>query len=95
MVRVEVRPATRAALASRRSSPRETYDMVIDRLLEDTHALDRRTMRDLEDARRAFAAGDFKTQDQVERDVGGFPSEGPSNLRKRARPSAPQSRGRR
>jgi predicted transcriptional regulator len=67
---IRIGPKVAKALAARKLHARETYEKVLERMLEDLTELDEQTKRDIEEALRAIEAGDFKTQDQVRQALG-------------------------
>lgn len=50
--------------------PRETYEDVLERLLEDLHELSEETEREIDRARREIKAGKYRTHDQLKADMG-------------------------
>ncbi len=57
-------------LSARKLHPRETYEDVIGRLLEDVDELDSRTKAEVRAAVRAGSAGRVKTHEQLGREMG-------------------------
>ena len=49
--------------------PRESYEEVIDRLLEDLRELNEQTKRDIEQAIREIKAGRYRTHDQLKAEL--------------------------
>ena len=49
---------------------RETYNDVIERLLEDIKELNKQTKKEIEKARKEIAEGKFKTHEQVKKEMG-------------------------
>ena len=49
--------------------PRESYEEVIDRLLEDLRELNEQTKRDIEQAIREIKAGKYRTHDQLKAEL--------------------------
>jgi len=49
---------------------RETYNDVIERLLEDMKDLNKQTKKEIEKARKEIAEGKFKTHEQVKKELG-------------------------
>ena len=49
---------------------RETYNDVIERLLEDMKELNEQTKKEIEKARKEIAEGKFKTHEHVKREMG-------------------------
>jgi predicted transcriptional regulator len=50
--------------------PRETFNDVLERVLEDLRELDEKTKTEIEDARREIRAGKYLTSDQVRKAMG-------------------------
>lgn len=50
--------------------PRETYEDVIERLIEDLSELDKETKVEIEEARNEIASGKFVTHEQLKKDLG-------------------------
>ena len=50
--------------------PRETYEDVIERLIEDLSELDEETKVEIEGARNEIASGKFVTHEQLKKDLG-------------------------
>ena len=50
--------------------PRETYEEVLERLLEDLQELSGETKRDIEEAIRQIEAGRFRTHQQLGEEMG-------------------------
>jgi predicted transcriptional regulator len=51
-------------------SARESYNDVIERLLEDLEELDEKTVKEIQKAEKDIKAGKFKTHEQVKRELG-------------------------
>ena len=49
---------------------RETYNDVIERLLEDMKDLNKQTKKEIEKARKEIAEGKFKTHEQAKKELG-------------------------
>jgi len=49
--------------------PRESYEEVIDRLLEDLRELNEQTKREIEQAIREIKAGRYRTHDQLKAEL--------------------------
>ena len=49
---------------------RETYNDIIERLLEDMKELNEQTKKEIERARKEIAEGKFKTHEQVKKEMG-------------------------
>ena len=67
---IRVSPKIAKALAARKRHPRETYEEVLERMLEDLTEISEQTKRDIKKAVKAIEAGDFKTQDEVRKMLG-------------------------
>lgn len=50
--------------------PRETYEEVIERLIEDLNELNGETKAEIEEARKEIEAGKFVTHEQLKKDLG-------------------------
>ena len=50
--------------------PRETYEEVLDRLLEDLRELNDQTKKEIEQAIREIRAGKYRTHDQLKVELG-------------------------
>ena len=57
-------------LESMKMHPRETFNDVLERLLEDVRELDAQTLAEVEEARAEIRAGKYLTQDQVRKAMG-------------------------
>ena len=49
---------------------RETYNEIIERMIEDDLDLNEKTKKEIQEARKRVAAGKFLTQEQVEKKLG-------------------------
>ena len=58
------------ALESMKLHPRETFNDVVERLVEDVHELDKNTLAEVEAARAEIRAGKYLTQEQVRKALG-------------------------
>ena len=67
---IQVTVELKAALAKMRLHPRESFNDVVDRLLEDVHELDKATLAEVESARLEIRAGKYVTQEQVRKALG-------------------------
>lgn len=61
---------TKEALEKMKMYPRETYNEIIERLLEDTQELNEETERDIKQALKDFKDGRFKTHEQLKKEMG-------------------------
>ena len=50
--------------------PRETYEDVLERLLEDLRELNEQTKKEIDQAIREIKAGKFRTHDQLKAEMG-------------------------
>ena len=50
--------------------PRETYEEVLERLLEDLRELNEETKKEIEEAVREIKAGEFRTHEQLKAEMG-------------------------
>ena len=50
--------------------PRETYEEVIERMLEDLRELSEETIADIEEARKEIESGKFVTHEKLKKDLG-------------------------
>jgi len=50
--------------------PRETYEEVLERILEDLRELNAATKREIEEARREIEQGKFRSHEDVKREMG-------------------------
>ena len=67
---IQVTPRMAKVLAAMKLHSRETYNDVLERLLEDLAELNEQTKRDIEKAVRAVKAGKSKTHEQVRAEMG-------------------------
>ncbi len=58
------------ALGSMKLHPRETFNDVLERLIEDVRELDPETLADIEKSRAEIRSGRYLTQDQVRKALG-------------------------
>ena len=49
---------------------RETYNEVIERMIEDDFELNEKTKKEMQEARKRIASGKFLTQEQIEKEMG-------------------------
>jgi len=57
-------------LESMKMHPRETFNDVLERLVEDVRELDAKTLAEVEEARAEIRAGKYLTQEQVRKAMG-------------------------
>jgi len=67
---IQISTKLREVLQTRKVSEKESYEMVIWDLIEDTMELSEQTKRDIEEARRDIKEGKFKTLEQVKKELG-------------------------
>ncbi len=58
------------ALEAMKLHPRETYEDVLERLLEDLRELSKETKKEIERAVREIRAGKYRTHEQLEDELG-------------------------
>ncbi|MGC8561638.1 MAG: DUF7557 family protein [Thermoplasmata archaeon] len=66
---IQVKEDTKKTLQSMKLHPRETYEEVIERLIEDLSELNDETKREIKEARREIEAGKFVTHKQLKKDL--------------------------
>ncbi|EQB68172.1 MAG: DUF7557 family protein [Cuniculiplasma sp.] len=67
---IQIKEETKKTLQSMKLHPRETYEDVIERLIEDLSELDEETKAEIEEARNEIASGKFVTHEQLKKDLG-------------------------
>jgi len=67
---IQVSKELKDKLALRKTSAKDTYEDVIWDLLEDTSELSEQTKREIENARKEIARGDFVTHEQLKKELG-------------------------
>jgi predicted transcriptional regulator len=67
---IQIKEETKKALQSMKLHPRETYEEVIERLIEDLSELDEKTRAEIEEARKEVESGKFITHEQLKKDLG-------------------------
>ncbi len=67
---IQIKEETKKALQSMKMHPRETFEEVIERLIEDLSELNEETKREIEEARREIEEGKFVTHEQLKKDLG-------------------------
>ena len=67
---IQLSKGTKDVLAGMKLHPRETYEEVLERLLEDLRELSEETKREIERARREIKAGKYRTHDQLKAELG-------------------------
>ena len=66
---IQIKEETKKTLQSMKLHPRETYEEVIDRLIEDLSELSLQTKTEIEEARKDIEAGKFVTHEQLKKDL--------------------------
>ncbi|MHB8360612.1 MAG: DUF7557 family protein [Thermoplasmataceae archaeon] len=67
---IQIKEETKKRLQSMKLHPRETYENVIERLIEDLSELNEETKAEIEEARNEIASGKFVTHEQLKKDLG-------------------------
>ena len=67
---IQVKEGTKKTLQSMKLHPRETYEEVIERMIEDLSELNEETRTEIEEARKEIEAGRFVTHEQLKKDLG-------------------------
>jgi predicted transcriptional regulator len=67
---IQISEDVRETLNQKKLHPRETYNDVIERLIEDSEELDEDTKKEIEAARAEIEAGRYKTHEQVKKEMG-------------------------
>jgi predicted transcriptional regulator len=67
---IQLSTEIKRTLESMKVHPRETFNDVLERLVEDVRELDRQTLAEVEEARAEIRAGRYLTQDQVRKAMG-------------------------
>jgi hypothetical protein len=70
---IQVRPATRTRLEALKTHPRETYDEVVNRLLDmagDQEPLSEETLHKIEEGIREIRQGKTRTLDEIAQELG-------------------------
>jgi predicted transcriptional regulator len=67
---IQIKEETKRILQSMKMHPRETYEEVIERLIEDLSEFNERTKAEIEAARKEISSGKFVTHEQLKKDLG-------------------------
>ena len=67
---IQIKEDVRDRLNDMKLHPRESYNDVIERLFEDFEELSEETLKDIEEAVREIESGKYKTQEEVEKELG-------------------------
>lgn len=73
MTTIKVRPETKTLLDQFRESPGESYDLLVRKavgIARTDPKLSRRTMKEIADARRRFARGEYYTEEEAKKMLG-------------------------
>ncbi len=67
---IQISNEVKASLDKMRIFERETYNKVIENMIEDNLELNERTKREIQEARKRIKSGKFITQEQAEKELG-------------------------
>ncbi len=67
---IQISDKTKGILEKMKLFRRETYDNVIERLIEDDREINDKTKREIAEAQKRTDSGDFLTQEDVEKQFG-------------------------
>jgi predicted CopG family antitoxin len=67
---IQLSTNVKRTLEAMKIHPRETFNDVLERLIEDLRELDKGTLVEVEEARAEIRAGKYLTQDQVRKAMG-------------------------
>ncbi len=67
---IQISEELQQELSKRKFVEKETYEEVIWAVLEDTMELTEQTKKDIEEARKEYKQGKFKTLEQAEKELG-------------------------
>lgn len=67
---IQIKEDVKTALDRMKMFERETYNDVLERLLEDTRELDEETKKDIQKAIKEIESGKFKTHEQLKTEMG-------------------------
>lgn len=67
---IQIREELRDRLNSMKIHPRETYNDIIERLLEDLQELNDETKKDIQKALKEIESGKYKTHEEVKEELG-------------------------
>jgi len=67
---IQIDKKIKEVLERKRIHPRETFNDIIERLIEDSEELDEKTKKELVKARKEIRNGKFKTHEQVGKELG-------------------------
>lgn len=66
---IQIKEETKKTLQSMKLHPRETYEEVIERMIEDLSELNEETREEIEEARKEVESGKFVTHQQLKKDL--------------------------
>jgi predicted transcriptional regulator len=67
---IQISTNVKSILNKMRVFDRETYNDVIERMIEDERELNTKTKQEIQEARKRISSGKFLTQEQVEKKLG-------------------------
>ena len=67
---IQVKGKVKETLDRMKMHPRESYNEVLERMIEDLSELDEETKKDIEEAIKAYKEGKYKTHEQVKQELG-------------------------
>lgn len=67
---IRISPEVKSMLDKMKIHQRETYNDIIELMIEDNLELNDKTKKEIEEARKRIAKGEFYTQEEVERKLG-------------------------
>ena len=67
---IQVKEETKKTLQSMKLHPRETYEDVIERMIEDLSELNDETIAEIKEARKEIESGKFVKHEQLKKDLG-------------------------
>ncbi|MCL5783436.1 MAG: hypothetical protein M1476_05960 [Candidatus Thermoplasmatota archaeon] len=66
---IQIKEETKKTLQSMKLHPRETYEEVIERMIEDLSELNEETREEIEEAGKEVESGKFVTHQQLKKDL--------------------------
>ncbi len=69
---IQVKKEVKKKLVAMKLDPRETYDQVLERVLEDFRELNETTQQEIEKALRDIHSGEYRTHSQAKIEMGFF-----------------------
>ena len=67
---IQIKEETKKTLQSMKLHQRETYEEVIERMIEDLSELNEETRKEIEEARKEIESGNYVTHEQMKKDLG-------------------------